>query len=286
MEVLREGDRMKKKLLSIISTALVLGVCLTSGLTAKAAGSFSPFFEGDVYEQPRLVDQADLLSDSEEQALLNKLNQISAKQGMDVVIVTVQDHTGSMQDFCDDFFTDHNYAWDGVIFMLSMEERDWHISTFGYGITAITDYGYNKLFEYVKEDLSANNYYSAFNTWADTTDEFITEAKNGTAYDTNHKADEGEKPFALVRNLIISLLAGLGIGGIRASSLKGQLKTVHQQVGAAQYTKENSLNVTVDREIYLYRNVTRTEKPQNSGGGSSTHTTSSGRTAGGGGGKF
>ena len=52
----------------------------------------------------------------------------------------------------------------------------------------------------------------------------------------------------------------------------------------------NSMNLTNSRELFLYRDVHRTERPKESSssdsGGSSTHTSSSGTTHGGGGGSF
>ena len=50
------------------------------------------------------------------------------------------------------------------------------------------------------------------------------------------------------------------------------------------------MNLTNQRELFLYRDVHRTEhveaKDSDSSGGSSTHTSSSGTTHGGGGGSF
>ena len=59
---------------------------------------------------------------------------------------------------------------------------------------------------------------------------------------------------------------------------------------AASYEREGSMNLTNSRELFLYRDVHRTERPKESSssdsGGSSTHTSSSGTTHGGGGGSF
>ena len=51
--------------------------------------------------------------------------------------------------------------------------------------------------------------------------------------------------------------------------------------------KKDSLNVTESADLFLYHNMTRTEKKKESSSeGSSTHTSSSGTTHGGGSGKF
>ena len=72
--------------------------------------------------------------------------------------------------------------------------------------------------------------------------------------------------------------------------MKSQLRSVAFQENAASYVREGSMNLTNSRELFLYRDVNRTERPKESSssdsGGSSTHTSSSGTTHGGGGGSF
>ena len=96
-------------------------------------------------QKPRLVDNADLLTDSEEKDLLKTLDSLSEKWRCNIVILTVQSHDGYIQDFADDYF-DYNgfgadYNGSGILFMLSMEDRSWAISTAGDAIYAFTDYG-------------------------------------------------------------------------------------------------------------------------------------------------
>ena len=60
---------------------------------------------------PRLVDDADLLTDSEEQELNTELDEISEKQQCDVVVVTKNSLDGkSAQDYADDFFDYNGYG--------------------------------------------------------------------------------------------------------------------------------------------------------------------------------
>ncbi len=73
------------------------------------------------------------------------------------------------------------------------------------------------------------------------------------------------------------VLALLIVGG-----MKGKLKTVRSQAAANSYLKKDSLAITESSDLFLYRQVARTEKPkESSGSGSSTHTASSGTTHGG-----
>ena len=232
---------------------------------------------------PRLVDQADLLTDAQEASLLSKLDAISTKQGMDVVVVTANTLEGkSPTAYADDFYDYNGYSEDGILLLVSMEDRDWWISTAGYGITAFTDAGIEYLGNRFVPSLSDGDYAGAFEIYADTCDGFITQAKSGDPYDTHNLPKE---PFDFILNLGICLVIGLLIGAVSTAIMKSQLKSVRSQSGAANYVKTGSLNVTHRQDLFLYRDVKRTEKPKDSGG-SSTHTSSSGRSHGGGGGKF
>lgn len=232
---------------------------------------------------PRLVDQADLLTDAQEAALLSKLDTISNKHGMDVVVVTADTLEGkSPTAYADDFYDYNGYCEDGILLLVSMKDSDWWISTAGYGITAFTDAGIEYLGNRFVPSLSDGDYAGAFEIYANTCDEFITQAKTGDPYDTHNLPKE---PVAFLMNLGICFVIGLVIAAIATAIMKGQLKSVRSQSGAANYVKTGSLNVTHRQDLFLYRDVKRTAKPKDSGG-SSTHTSSSGRSHGGGGGKF
>ena len=232
---------------------------------------------------PRLVDQADLLTDVEEAQLLSKLDAISARQGMDVVLVTADTLNGqSPMDYADDFYDYNGYAEDGVLLLVSMEDSDWWISTSGYGITVFTDAGIDHVSWLFLPALSEGNYAEAFEIYADTCDTFITQAKTGDAYDTHNLPKE---PFEFLGTFLFCIVIGFVFALIVTGIMKGKLKTVRFQSGAADYVKPGSLNVTHRQDLFLYRDVKRTPRPK-SNSGSTTHTSSSGRSHGGGGGKF
>lgn len=236
----------------------------------------------------RLVDGADLLSESEEADILATLDEISVRQGMDVVIVTTLSLDGkSPMAYADDFFDYNGYGqgvgYDGVLLLVSMEDRDYYISTSGYGITAFTDAGIEYIGDEVVYYLSDGYYALAFSEFAELCDDFITRANTGSPYDYDSLPGE---PYDPVFTLGVSLAVGLVIGLICVSIMKGKLKSVRPQSGAGSYLKDGSLKVTASRERFLYSHTTRVARASESRGGSSTHRSSSGRVHGGGGGKF
>ena len=170
-----------------------------------------------------------------------------------------------------------------MLLLISMEDRDWYISTHGYGITAFTDAGIQYIGEQMGPDLSAGNYAEAFLTYCRLCDQFITQAREGNPFDTE---DLPKEPLALFW-IPISLIVGYVLAFLVVGSMRARLKTVRFQAAASSYLKTGSLNITESRDLFLYSTLSRTEKPKNnSSGGSSTHTSSSGSTHGGGGGKF
>ena len=252
--------------------------------------SFSEHSTIILNELTRVVDMADLLDNSEEAALLSMLDEISIRQELDVVVVTVNTLDGKTpMDYADDFYDYNGYGFgenrDGVLLLVSMEDRDRWISTSGYGITVFTDAGIEYISEKFLPDLSDGNYADAFTTYAEHCDEFITQARTGEPYDTNNLPKE---PFNVFTSLLISLAVGILVSLIVTGKMKGKLKTVRMQPAAEEYVRKGSMLVTESSDLFLYSHVDRRAKSKDndSGGGSSTHTSSSGSSHGGGGGKF
>lgn len=230
----------------------------------------------------RLDDEAALLFGSEEKEIGQLLDEISARQGVDIVIVTADTLEGkSPMEYADDYYDYGGYAPDGVLLLVSMEDRDWYVSTTGYGITAVTDAGLEYISDRFVPYLSDEEYAEAFRTFAQLCDAFITQAKTGDPYDSHNLPKE---PFSVVVNLLIALAIGLVVTFIVTGKMKGELKSVRQQARADDYIAPGSLALRYSRDVFLYSQLTRTEKPRS--GGSSTHVSSSGTTHGGGGGKF
>lgn len=232
---------------------------------------------------PRLVDDAELLSGTERVEIEKQLDAVSARYGVDVVIVTTDSTNGSSpMEYADDYYDYHDYAADGILLLVSMEESDWWISTTGYGIQAFTDAGIDHIGKKVVSRLSDGEYDRAFEVFAQLCDDFLAQARSGDPYDSHNLP---KAPFRPVRNLVIALAIGFAAAFLATASMKSKLKSVTQQAKADDYITPGSLQLSHSRDFHLYTHLDRREKPQ-SGSGSSTHTSSSGTTHGGGGGKF
>lgn len=242
-------------------------------------------------QKPRLVDDADLLTTSEEERLLDKLDEISERQQCDVAVVTVNSTNGkTRQAFADDFYDYNGYGMgegdDGVMLVISMEERDWYVTTYGFGIKAMTDDALDVMTIEVKSHLSNANYYEAFSVYADSCDGYITQAKNGKPFTRGDVLDLDE----IAEKAFISVVIALIVAFCVTAKLKAQLKTVAPQRSASNYQRPNSLNITSGHETFLFKNISKVKIQSSSSsgrsGGSRTHRSSSGRSHGGRGGKF
>lgn len=246
--------------------------------------------------RPRLVDEADVLTDSEESELLSKLDEISGRQQMDVVIATVNSLEGkSAEAYADDYFDYNGFGYgpmnSGILLLVSMEDRDWAISTSGDGITAFTDAGQSYLSDQFVPYLSQGDYAGGFNTFADLSDQYITEWKSGEAYDNGNMPDDEEN----ARNFRRTMIPGSGIIGFLMALARGKRKqsaqkTVRHAMTALDYMAQDQMKVSLanDRFINATTMTRRIQKKKSSGGGhgSSTHMGSSGHVHGGSSGKF
>ena len=248
---------------------LVMVLCLLLSTTVLATPGY-------------LVDHAGLLFDSERAEVETELSRISSRYGLDVVIVTVDSTDGqSPMNFADDYYDYNGYRADGILLLVSMEDRDWWISTVGYGITVFTDAGIDYMSDQFVPYLSEGEYAQAFLEFAGLCDAFLAQAETGDPYD-NHNLPE--ELFDPLWTLLIAAIAGLIVAAIATGIMKAQLKSVRQQAKADAYITAGSMRLTHSRDLYLYSHLNRRERPKNNG--SSSHTSSSGRTHGGGGGRF
>lgn len=62
--------------------------------------------------------------------------------------------------------------------------------------------------------------------------------------------------------MVICIIIGIVIGLITVLVMKGQLSSVYKQDGAQAYVTEDSLNLQVRTDNFLYENITRTPKPR------------------------
>jgi uncharacterized protein len=267
--------------------ALVVCLLLSATVLPAAARTIP-----DARLLPRFVDDASLLALEDAATLLDQLDAISERHQFDLAIATVPSLGGqSPYDFADDFFDYNGYGMgataDGMLLVISMEERDWVISTHGFGIDAFTDAGQAHIMDEVLPHLSDGDYMGAFTRFAQLSDDFLVRAREGAPYDTGNlpkRALTGNQHLIVVgASLALALIGAF----LALQIMKSSHKSVRAGVHADAYVRKGSFRLTASRDLFLYKQVSRRRRETESkGGGSSTRTSSSGRSHGGSSGKF
>lgn len=218
--------------------------------------------EGDILEVKEYLvfDEADLLNDSEELALEEKLADLSNKHNAQIVVCTIESMDGGdIDEFLEYIYDYMEFGYgenrDGVLLLVCMDPREYRILSNGFAGEAIDSGDIDSIGDVIVSDLSDGNYAAAFDAFADQCGYYLDGYINGF-------------PFNFGKNLLICLVIGIVAGAVVAFVLKGQLKTVRKQNQANVYVKPGSMQVTVRNDFFLYREVSKTKKESSSSSGS------------------
>lgn len=245
------------------------------------------FADGDM---EYAVDSAKVLTTEELESLKSKLEQISDENNIDVGVVTVDYLDGkSAQEFANDLFEQNKFGKgenrDGILLLVATEDREWAMSTHGSAKEAFNEEGLDYLSGEFLPYLSDDDFYSAFENFADNAQELGTMYVAGDPYgegeyvdDENYPVDENiveeEKGINNEVWIPLSIVMGCAISLIIMMMYKSQLKSVKSESRADDYLID--MKLVKSQDIFLYRTVTRTMRPKNtdtggssSGGGSS-----------------
>ena len=198
---------------------------------------------------------------------------------MDVIILLTDSLNGmTARNYAYDY---NGYKDDGILFMLSMNEREWYVSTKGSAIDYISDGTIDTVVDKILDDLSSGNYFEALMTYSKKIDQALE-------YGINHNgSDYHERDYAL--NFTISGIIASVVTLIVYLVLNGQLKSVRTNNYAGDYIVKDSFRLTGYSDFFLRKEVTKTAKQSSSSsssGSHSSHTSSSGSSHGGHGGRF
>ena len=271
----------KKSLSALL--ALLLLLCTAS--VALAVPKQAPPPKAQTQEQgigaDRVIDEAEILTDSEEKELDAKIATIEQSHKVRILIGTMKSTDGTPLGKIANNVVDQIPADNGtIVLLLSMKERDWYISTDNKMRARITDgKGVDYLAGEFLPDLKENKYDAAFTTFAATTDEMLTYyEKEGEPYDPANAFD--------LMALGIALACALILGGTIYYMLYEYESNVRSAAEADAYLNHDSFQLTQSEDNFLYTTVTRRAKEKRESSSSNVSTSSSDSSHGGGGGKF
>jgi uncharacterized protein len=250
-----------KKLLSL-ALALLMLMSLAVAVSAATPGS-----------EQFIYDDAQLLSENQAAKLQDRLQELSDKYDTQIVVATLQSVNGGDADILAEAFYDgkdlgYGDSRDGILLIIMMDIREFRIVSNGEAADALTLDRIDKITDVITPELSDGEYYDAFREFADKCEYYLDGHINGF-------------PFDVGKSLVIALVIGIVAGLIVANTLKAQLKTLHIQTRAHDYVKAGSMQLTYQKDLYLYRTVQQTRKQT-----SNSNSGSSGGSRNVGGGKF
>ena len=192
---------MKKRIICLLAALLLL-----LGLSVSASAA--------VYAN--VIDTAELLSESEAEALDARCSELEQTYGCGVYLVTVDDYTAyysadSIESFAESVFLDLGLGageeQDGVLLVLSMAERDYDICAHGtIGNRAFTDYGKGVLAErWFLEPFGRDDWSGGFAAFLDGCEKYLRMDAEGAPF------DQGTDPerlgdLAVVKWLVVILV--------------------------------------------------------------------------------
>lgn len=220
-----------------------------------------------------IIDDATLLSAQEQQLLEQEAEKIGNEYALDIVILTVQSTNGrSPRQYAESYYDSNGYAPDGILLLISMDERDWYICTTGNAQQILTSRKIDQLGDEFVSFLSSGSYYEGFSA-------FLT----GVADNCSHYRDGKSSSSGIqIIHVAISLLVGIAVGGITILIMRSSMKSTKRQHSASEYIMRDSFRLNAVHDMFLYSRVTKTPVQTNSSGGHG----GGGHRHGGGGGKF
>lgn len=261
---------MKKLYLMIISMLFLFSV------TAYASGA-------------SIVDEVNYLTREEGMEVSQMLQNIKDTYNIDAAIVIVNSLDGkTAEGYADDYYDYNGYGMgendDGLLLLISKNPRKYHITTHALAVKMFDDEALDYMAVSIENYLRNDDYYSACVTFAEKTEEIANAYINGES-DEEYTADDDEFYSMIFCAFFVAAI----VAAIMTVSAYKNMNTARTPINANLYIKNGSMNVKTAKDIFLYRNVTKTKiesSSSSSSGGSRTHRSSSGRSHGGRGGSY
>ena len=265
------------KIFSLMISILLINASMAlANMPEKAPVPQKPAAQSQSKAIESLKDDASLLSSAEFKQIADKINKVEKKYGVQIGIVTASTIQNQAPEKVANALLNakfNNGRNGNIVLLISMDTREWHISTDALMNQKITNgVGLPYVTEHFLSKLSSGDYSGALNSYVDSIDELLNYyAQNDAPYDPSN----GFNPMAAMAAVVISIFIGLMI----RSSLIASMSNVRPAIEASEYLDKNTLQLTENRDTFLYMNVQR--RPKSHGGGSH----GGGGSSGGGGGR-
>ena len=254
---------------------------------ARAVADGTPASDGSGLGALRVIDESDLLSDAEEQALDAKLAAYEAAHGIRVLVGTVKNTHGQVLGKVANGVVDRiadGGANGTIVLLLAPKERDFYISTDNKMRTRITDdKGIEHLAGQFVPSLKENKYAEGFTAFAAAVDEMVA------YYEKEGKPFNPDAFLLTIVALVGALIPAAIVYWFVLANLSDSMLSVRSAHEADDYVERGSFRLTHRADVFLRTTESRETKHKetsSSSSGSYISTSSRDESHGGGGGKY
>ena len=256
-------------------------------VVARAVADGTPASDGSGLGALRVIDESDLLSDAEEQALDAKLAAYEAAHGIRVLVGTVKNTHGQVLGKVANGVVDRiadGGANGTIVLLLAPKERDFYISTDNKMRERITDDdGISYLADQFVPSLKEDKYAEGFTAFAAAVDEMAT------YYEKEGKPFNPDAFLFTIITLVGALIAAALVYWFIFANLSDSMLSVRSAHEADDYVERGSFRLTHRADVFLRTTESRETKHKetsSSSSGSYISTSSRDESHGGGGGKY
>lgn len=248
-------------------TAMFFAVLLALGSVTSA---FAAGYEFNDYYA--IADYADILFDSEIQDLSEKLNDVGAHTGWQIIVHTSTDGVSSsrMESHYNEVYdSNYNYEENSVMFVIDDSSDNRIILTHGSAMEYFTDERMDEIKSRLKPYLNSGDMYGACVEFADTTLEFYNKGipANGS-YNNIDNGTENKFLYVLIHYgwifAIVAIVAGGAFVGVNVGRYKFNGKS-----GTYNLKENSSVKLLDKQDVFLHKHTTYTTSSSSSSGGSS-----------------
>jgi len=252
-----------KKLFSLLLALLIIAASASFIFAARNDSSL-----------PNVYDEAGIFTDAEEAKISARCEDIINKFDLDIAVVVFKDTHGSLMTTADDIYDENGFGCgddnSGTLLYICMDSRDrgWWTSACGRAEAYYTEDNINYIDDTMYPYMADGKYGAGVLAYLDRIEELYTNGKfninQGYTYDPGynvpdytpqrHEESFVEKlSFAIIPAGIVGVIAG----GISLSIAKHSMKSVAIAQSAGHYLDRRSINITLVRDIFLYRSTHR-----------------------------
>ena len=225
---------------------------------ARAVADGTPASDGSGLGALRVIDESDLLSDAEEQALDAKLAAYEAAHGIRVLVGTVKNTHGQVLGKVANGVVDRiadGGANGTIVLLLAPKERDFYISTDNKMRTRITDdNGIEHLAGQFVPSLKENKYAEGFTAFAAAVDEMVT------YYEKEGKPFKPDAFLLTIVALVGALIAAALVYWFIFANLSDSMLSVRSAHEADDYVERGSFRLTHRADVFLRTTESRETK--------------------------